>query len=167
MKLNTTQKIWPRETAAKRAQSLRESGKTIVFTNGCFDILHAGHVQYLNEAAALGHYFILGLNTDASVQRLDKSPSRPLQSQESRSLVVASLGFVDAVVLFDEDTPEALIREINPHILVKGADYQIEQIAGAPFVLSQGGSVKTIALREGFSTTAIEKKILRAHGLDS
>jgi rfaE bifunctional protein nucleotidyltransferase chain/domain len=166
MKLNTAQKLWPRESAIQRAKALRESGKTIVFTNGCFDILHAGHVQYLNEAAALGHFFIVGVNTDASVQRLDKSPARPLQSQESRAKVMASLGFVDAVVLFDEDTPEALIREINPHVLVKGADYSIDQIAGAPFVLSQGGKVKTIALLPGFSTTSIEKKILRAHGLD-
>jgi rfaE bifunctional protein nucleotidyltransferase chain/domain len=159
----TADKIWVRAEAAEKAEALRKAGKKIVFTNGCFDILHAGHVAYLQEAAALGDMLIVGLNTDNSVKRLEKSPARPLQSEFSRSRVMAALGCVAAVVLFDEDTPKALIEEIVPDVLVKGADYSPENIAGAEFVLNHGGKVQTIAFLPGFSTSAIEKKILEAH----
>jgi D-glycero-beta-D-manno-heptose 1-phosphate adenylyltransferase len=155
------QKIWSRDEAASRAAQLRAEGKRIVFTNGVFDILHAGHVSYLADAAALGDFLILGLNSDDSVRRLGKSPARPLQSEKSRALVIAALQSIGAVIIFDEDTPAALISEINPHVLVKGADYAVAQIAGADVVLANGGQVLTIPLLQGYSTTSIEQKILR------
>jgi rfaE bifunctional protein nucleotidyltransferase chain/domain len=107
---------------------------------------------------------VIGLNTDASVQRLDKSPARPIQSQESRAMVLASLESVSLVVLFDEDTPKELIEAINPNILVKGADYQIDQIVGGRHVIAIGGEVKTLEFLPGFSTSKIEQKILKSHG---
>lgn len=156
-------KIWDRQQAGQLAEAIRAGGKHIVFTNGVFDILHAGHVSYLTEAASLGDFLIVGVNSDASVKRLDKSPARPLQSEFSRAAVIAALSAVGAAVIFDEDTPRELITEIIPSVLVKGADYTIENIAGADFVLQQGGIVKTIPFLPGFSTTSIEKKILEAH----
>jgi rfaE bifunctional protein nucleotidyltransferase chain/domain len=136
----------------------------MVFTNGCFDILHAGHVHYLEAASQLGDGLLVALNTDESVHRLEKSPARPLQSSNSRSRVMAALGFVTGVVLFNEDTPKEIIEYITPHILVKGADYAIENIVGANWVLQHGGEVKTLEFVPGYSTTQIEKKILAAHG---
>ena len=156
-------KIWLRKDAADSAMRLRNEGKTIVFTNGCFDILHAGHVAYLQEAAKLADILVVGLNSDSSVKRLEKSPARPLQNEYSRSHVMAALECVGAVVLFDEDTPAQLIEEIEPNVFVKGADYTPESIAGAGFVLSKGGKVQTIAFLPGFSTSAIEQKILETH----
>jgi len=156
-------KIWPGAEVHKRAKAIHAEGKTIVFTNGCFDILHAGHIAYLQEAARLADVLIVGLNTDSSVKRLEKSPARPLQTEYSRARVMAALQCVGAVVLFDEDTPAELIEQIAPDVLVKGADYKPENIAGADFVLAHGGKVQTIAFLPGFSTTSIEKKILEAH----
>lgn len=156
-------KIWSRAEAATKAAALRQQGQKLVFTNGVFDILHAGHVQYLEDAAAMGDFLVLGLNTDASVQRLGKSPARPLQNEYSRSHVLAALACIGCVVLFDEDTPLELITEIKPDVLVKGADYSIENIAGADVVRSYGGTVSTIEFLPGYSTTAIEKKILEAN----
>lgn len=156
-----TRKIWNRVEAIAHCTELKSQGKSIVFTNGVFDILHAGHVSYLADAAALGDFLIVGMNTDSSVQRLGKSPARPLQSEESRSAVLASLAFVGAVILFDEDTPAQLISQLLPNVLVKGADYHPDQIAGAGAVLANGGKVQTIPLIEGYSTTAIEQKILK------
>lgn len=153
-------KIWSRKEAGQWASELRDKKKRIVFTNGVFDILHAGHVSYLTEAAALGDFLVVGINDDASAKRLGKSPARPLQSEISRSAVVAALESVGAVVLFSEDTPYELISEILPDVLVKGADYSIDKIAGADIVMARGGTVKTIEFLPGFSTTAIEKKIL-------
>jgi len=118
----------------------------------------------LEEARMLGNQLLVGLNTDASVQRLDKSPARPIQSQESRAMVLASLESVSLVVLFDQDTPKELIEAINPNILVKGADYQIDQIVGGSHVISSGGEVKTLEFLPGFSTSKIEQKILKSHG---
>lgn len=132
--------------------------KKIVFTNGCFDLLHLGHIDYLAQAASLGNKLIIGLNTDASVSRI-KGPARPITDQQSRASLIAALFFVDAVVFFDEPTPSDLILAIKPDILVKGADYTVDQIVGADTVLSNGGEVKTIPLIKGYSTTAIEKKI--------
>jgi rfaE bifunctional protein nucleotidyltransferase chain/domain len=161
----TDQKIWTWDQAKEQIAQFRTAGKKMVFTNGCFDILHAGHVHYLEAASQLGDGLLVALNTDESVQRLEKSPARPLQSSNSRSRVMAALGFVTGVVLFNEDTPKEIIEYITPHILVKGADYAIENIVGADWILQHGGEVKTLEFVKGYSTTQIEKKILTAHGL--
>lgn len=136
----------------------KATGDTIVFTNGCFDILHLGHVDYLEKARQLGNKLVVGLNTDASVCRL-KGPERPLQDEMSRARVMASLLFIDAVILFGEDTPYELITAVNPDILVKGDDYAIEDIVGHDIVQKNGGTVKTISLVKGYSTTRIVDKI--------
>jgi rfaE bifunctional protein nucleotidyltransferase chain/domain len=133
-------------------------GKRVVFTNGCFDLLHLGHIDYLSKAADMGDKLVIGLNSDASASEL-KGPGRPITDQLSRSLMLASFSFVDAVVIFDEPTPLHLIELVRPDILVKGADYSIEQIVGADLVLQYGGEVKTIEYLSGYSTTLIEKKI--------
>ena len=164
-KTNSANKIWDSSSIESKISLVKSQGKKIVFTNGCFDILHAGHVKYLEEASQLGDFFIVALNTDTSVQRLDKSPARPLQSEFSRTHVMASLGFVDAVVLFNEDTPKEIIEILTPDILVKGADYNIENIVGADWVIEHGGTVKTIEFLPGFSTSAIERKIIETHQL--
>lgn len=161
--MNTDLKIWKREEAAQRAAAIKAEGKRIVFTNGCFDILHAGHVTYLQEAAALGDFLVVGVNSDDSVKRLDKSPARPLQNEFSRSTVMAALQCVGAVIVFDEDTPLELIQAVKPDVLVKGADYNLEDIVGAKEVLSAGGEVKTLEFLPGYSTSSIEKKILEAN----
>ena len=132
---------------------------SIVFTNGCFDLLHLGHVSYLAQASALGNRLIVGLNSDASVQTLEKGALRPLQNQESRALIMASLAVVDLVVIFNEHTPLQLIELIKPDVLVKGGDWQPESIVGYQEVKARGGQVLSIPLEEGYSTSAIEKKI--------
>ncbi|MFZ4548273.1 MAG: D-glycero-beta-D-manno-heptose 1-phosphate adenylyltransferase [Bacteroidales bacterium] len=134
-------------------------GKKIVFTNGCFDILHLGHIDYLSKAADLGDMLIIGLNSDLSVSSI-KGKNRPLQDEISRATVLASLGFVDAVVLFGEDTPYDLINTVQPDILVKGADYKPEEIVGYDIVKKKGGEIATLSFLVGYSTTAIEKRIL-------
>ena len=139
----------------------REENQKIVFTNGCFDLLHLGHVDYLAKAKDLGDRLIIGVNTDSSVKRL-KGKNRPLQDENSRLHILAALHSVDAVVLFDEDTPYELIKKIQPDILVKGADYKIENIVGYDIVTSRGGSVQTIEFIEGYSTTKIEQRILNS-----
>lgn len=159
----TKHKIWTWDEAKSHISQFRAEGKKMVFTNGCFDILHAGHVHYLEAAAELGDGLLVALNTDESVQRLEKSPARPLQSETSRSHVMAALGFVTGVVLFNQDTPKEIIEYITPQILIKGADYSIENIVGADWVLQHGGEVKTLDFLPGYSTTQIEKKILAAH----
>lgn len=131
----------------------------VVFTNGCFDILHRGHVEYLAQAADLGDRLVIGVNTDASVKRQGKGPSRPLQDEQARSTILASLDVVDAVILFDEDTPLKLISALLPDVLVKGGDYAIEDIVGYSEVMANGGEVRTIPLVKGYSTTSIEEKI--------
>ena len=137
----------------------RFKGKKIVFSNGCFDILHRGHVDYLSKAADLGDVLIIGINTDASVHRL-KGTTRPINDEQSRALIVAALNFVTAVVLFDEDTPYELIKKVQPDILVKGNDYLPEEIVGYDVLKAKGGEVVTIPLVKGYSTTSIEHKIL-------
>lgn len=132
--------------------------KKIVFTNGVFDILHEGHIASLSEAALYGHILIVGINSDASVKRL-KGESRPVNNEGSRTLLMASLVMVDAVILFEEDTPQNLITSILPDVLVKGGDYTIEQIVGAPEVIANGGEVKIVPILEGFSTTAIIERM--------
>lgn len=130
----------------------------VVFSNGCFDILHRGHIEYLSKAADLGNILIVGLNTDDSVKRI-KGVNRPIQDQNTRALTLASLQFINHVVLFDEDTPINLIKIIKPSILVKGADYKIKDIVGADIVLKNGGRVETIELTEGYTTSNIIKKL--------
>jgi D-glycero-beta-D-manno-heptose 1-phosphate adenylyltransferase len=137
----------------------RFKGYKVVFTNGCFDILHLGHIDYLAKAKELGHILVVGLNTDESV-RLIKGNNRPIQDEISRAMILASLSFVDAVVFFGEATPYELISTIQPDILVKGADYKPEEIVGYDIVTGKGGEISTIEYLEGYSTTAIEKKIL-------
>lgn len=161
MKNSTQTKIWPTDLLDQKVNEVKSAGKSIVFTNGVFDILHAGHVHYLEQTAQLGDFFIVALNSDESVQRLDKSPARPLQSEQSRAAVMASLGCVDAVVIFSEDTPKEIIEQITPNVLVKGGDYQLHQIAGADWVKQHGGTVTTIEFLPGFSTTQIEQKIIQ------
>ena len=135
-----------------------EAGEKVVFTNGCFDILHRGHVDYLNKAADLGTRLIVAVNSDSSVTTI-KSPSRPIQDQVSRSEIIASLGCVDAVIIFNEDTPYELLKEIVPDILVKGADYKPEEIVGYDIITQNGGKVLTLDFLPGYSTSLIEKKI--------
>lgn len=139
-------------------EDCRRSGKKIVFSNGCFDILHRGHVEYLSKAAAKGDVLIIGLNTDASVKRL-KGPTRPVNDENARAFVLAALEFVSAVTLFDEDTPYQLINKVQPDVLVKGSDYKPENIVGYDIVMAKGGRVETIDLVEGFSTTKTIEKI--------
>jgi len=152
-------KILTRDAITKRANIWRMFNKKIVFTNGCFDILHQGHIDYLSKARDLGGALVIGLNSDGSVKRLNKSPERPINKEQSRALVLAALVLVDAVVLFDEDTPYDLIKAIQPDILVKGADYKAEDIIGYDIVKAHGGEVATIELTEGFSTTELIKRI--------
>jgi D-beta-D-heptose 7-phosphate kinase/D-beta-D-heptose 1-phosphate adenosyltransferase len=142
----------------KQAVRWRLQDKKIVFTNGVFDILHEGHIASLSEAASYGDILVVGLNSDASVRRL-KGPDRPVNREESRALLLASLVMTDVIVLFEEDTPRELITSLMPDILVKGGDYSIEQIAGAREVLAAGGEVKIAAIIEGISTTGLIEKM--------
>lgn len=137
----------------------RHNNESIVFTNGCFDLVHLGHVDYLEKARNLGSKLIVGLNTDLSVSS-NKGENRPITDQISRSRVLASMAFVDAVILFDSETPLDLICQIVPNILVKGNDYTIKTIVGADFVIEKGGKVETIELVQGYSTTKIINKII-------
>lgn len=135
-------------------QGLRGLYQKVVFTNGCFDVLHRGHVTYLAQARDLGDCLVVGLNTDASVKRL-KGESRPINCDNDRAFVLAALSSIDYIVLFEEDTPKNLIEQIKPDILVKGGDYQIDNIVGADFVLKNGGQVLTIPFVDGYSSTKI------------
>jgi D-beta-D-heptose 7-phosphate kinase / D-beta-D-heptose 1-phosphate adenosyltransferase len=151
-------KLLPRDTLVRECETLRRAGKKIAFTNGCFDILHAGHVQYLAEARAQADLLIVALNSDTSVQAL-KGPTRPYNPQAARAEVLAGLAAVDFVTIFEECTPEELIRLVRPDVLVKGADYRKEQIVGAEFVESYGGRVHLAALKPGYSTTTLGQVI--------
>lgn len=146
------------EEAKRTSFRWRYLENTVVFTNGCFDLLHRGHLEYLMACKDLGDRLIIGLNSDSSVKKL-KGSNRPVNSQADRAQALASLMFVDAVVLFDEDTPEALIKTLNPHKLVKGGDYAVEEIAGFDWVKSNGGEVQTIPFVEGYSSTELIQKI--------
>jgi rfaE bifunctional protein nucleotidyltransferase chain/domain len=133
----------------------------VVFTNGVFDILHRGHVAYLARARAEGDVLVVGVNTDASVRRLGKGPDRPVNGERDRAFVLAGLECVDAVVLFDEDTPLALIRALHPDVLAKGADYALDAIVGADVVIAAGGRVVRVPLEDGYSTTATIERLQR------
>lgn len=140
----------------------KQEGDTVVFTNGCFDLVHRGHIDSLARAAEFGTRLVVGLNSDTSVKFL-KGKNRPLIDQHSRAILLASLMMVDAVVIFDEESPYDLIKSIRPHVLVKGSDYQVEEIAGYDIVLSDGGRVERIELTHGFSTSALIDKIKKQY----
>lgn len=151
-------KILDKETLQRKCNMWRAAGKKIVFTNGCFDILHHGHLQLIAQAANLGNILIVGLNTDNSVKQL-KGEQRPVTHQQDRLFQMASLLCVDAVCLFDDPTPLSLIETIRPNVLVKGGDYTIDNIVGADFVTANGGMVHTIPFVEGYSTSSIISNI--------
>jgi rfaE bifunctional protein nucleotidyltransferase chain/domain len=151
--------ILERTQAAEQCESWRDEGSRLVFTNGVFDILHLGHVEYLAEAAALGERLIVGVNEDDSARSLEKGAGRPLNPAADRMAVLAALGCVDLVVPFEEETPLALVGLLRPDILVKGGDYTLDQIVGADEVRKAGGSVQTIPLREGYSSTTLIKRL--------
>lgn len=159
--MNSSEKIYSNlADLLKKVEIWKFNNQKVVFTNGCFDILHLGHIDYLEKAASLGKKLIIGVNTDASVKTLDKGKERPINDEYARMRVLAALGFVDAVILFSEPTPLQLIETLLPSILVKGDDYSVENIVGADVVLKNGGEVKTIELVEGYSTTKIVNSIL-------
>ena len=138
--------------------SLRVDGKKIVFTNGCFDIIHVGHIRYLSKAKELGDILIVGLNSDKSVKKL-KGDNRPINSFEDRAILLSSLRFVDSVIMFKEQTPDNLIKQIVPDILVKGGDYKLEDIVGYQTVIENGGQVKTLSFYDGYSSSNYINKI--------
>ncbi|WP_442588304.1 D-glycero-beta-D-manno-heptose 1-phosphate adenylyltransferase [Pedobacter sp. AW31-3R] len=146
------------DTLTENVKGWKSEGKKVVFTNGCFDLLHAGHITYLSEAASLGDVLVIGLNSDDSVKRL-KGEERPINNETTRSALLASMFFIDAVVLFPEDTPLELIKTVLPDILVKGGDYEIENIVGAKETLANGGEVKVLTFLPGYSSTAVIEKI--------
>ena len=153
---NIEQKIVSRDFFVENAVKLHR--QKIVFTNGCFDVLHFGHVHYLMEAKALGDILVVGLNSDDSVRRL-KDPSRPINGEKERAFVLAALSCIDYVVVFEEDTPKKLIETVRPDVLVKGGDYALDQIVGADFVTRNGGTVTTLPFVEGFSSTRIIEQL--------
>jgi D-beta-D-heptose 7-phosphate kinase / D-beta-D-heptose 1-phosphate adenosyltransferase len=156
-------KILTREDLVARAATWRMAGKRIVFTNGCFDLLHAGHLSLLSQAAKLGDVLVLAINSDASVRRL-KGPERPLVPQEDRAAVLAALGFVDAVTIFDEDTPLEVLQSLRPNVLVKGGDYKLEDVVGRELIEAAGGRVMLVPLTPEKSTTALVERIRGTKG---
>lgn len=154
-------KIVDLDNALKIVSDLRSKGKKVVFTNGCFDILHMGHIRYLCEAKSLGDFLIVGLNSDNSVKRI-KGSFRPIQDERSRAELLASIGFIDMVILFEEDTPIQLITRLRPDVLVKGGDWDIKDIVGAKEVLEAGGRVEVIRYLPNYSTSSIVERILRS-----
>lgn len=156
-------KIYPLDALVSARSKWRKEGKKVVFTNGCFDLIHPGHVLYMESAKSLGQKLVVAINSDDSVRRL-KGPQRPIQNHTARMTVMAALESVDAVVCFEDDTPLALIEALLPDILVKGGDWSIDQIVGADVVLENGGEVKSLQFEDGFSTTSIVEKIANHEG---
>jgi rfaE bifunctional protein nucleotidyltransferase chain/domain len=157
-------KILTKTTLQRRLSALRGSGRTIVFTNGCFDILHVGHVRFLKRARRLGDTLVVGLNRDRSVRRLGKGSNRPVHRQEDRAEVLASLEMVDFVTIFNEDTPLKLIAAIRPEVLVKGGDWSVERIVGADLVRARGGKVRSLPFVAGYSTSRTLQKMSKQEG---
>lgn len=153
-------KIKSQAALAKTLAAMRSKGKKIVFTNGCFDILHVGHVEYLQKARSLGSALVIGLNSDASVKKI-KGEDRPLNKEIDRAKVLAALSSVDYVTIFSEPTPEKLIKQLKPDILAKGGDWKIKDIIGGDFVISRGGRVVSIPFVKGYSTTSLIKRMSR------
>jgi D-beta-D-heptose 7-phosphate kinase/D-beta-D-heptose 1-phosphate adenosyltransferase len=149
-----------RDSLGAQVRDWQAAGEKVVFTNGCFDLLHYGHLVYLAEARGLGDRLVIGLNSDASVRRL-KGAERPIWPEECRLFQLASLACVDAVVLFEEDTPLELLQVLQPDVLVKGGDYQLDQIVGADLVLGRGGQVQSLSFVEGYSSSGLIEKIRR------
>ena len=154
------EKIVSQNQALKELKTWREKNKKIVFTNGCFDIIHPGHIDYLSQARDLGDILVLGLNTDQSVRRLNKGSNRPINDERTRAYVLAGLASVDLIVFFDEETPYNLIKLLQPNVLVKGNDYEVEKIIGFDILKENGGEVITISFLEGYSTSSLIKKII-------
>ncbi len=152
-------KVLSKQELQLKLDEWQRGNKKIVFTNGVFDLLHLGHVDYLSKAKDSGDILIVGINSDISASHLGKGNNRPITDEVSRSTIIAALQFVDAVVLFDEDTPLQLIKIIQPDILVKGSDYLLQDIVGYEVVMAKGGIIKTIDFLPGYSTTAIENRI--------
>lgn len=157
--MSSSTKICSLDQLVQLRNDWKKQGLKVVFTNGCFDILHLGHVEYLEKARELGDKLIIGLNSDASVQGL-KGPNRPINNEYARGRLLAALGFVDAVTIFSEDTPRNLIEGLLPDVLVKGGDYRLDEIVGADAVNANGGLVTTINIVEGYSTTKLIQQIL-------
>jgi len=153
------EKIKPREALARTLENARRDGRRVVFTNGCFDLLHVGHVRLLEAARALGDILVVGINSDASVRRLDKGSERPLVGEAQRAEVVGALACVDYVTIFDEDTPIETILALKPQVHVKGGDYDAETIPETPAVRSVGGVVRILPLIPGFSTTRLVERL--------
>ena len=154
------EKVVSKDQALKSVKAWREKNKKIVFTNGCFDIIHPGHIDYLSQARDLGDILVLGLNTDQSVRRLNKGSNRPINDERTRAYVLAGLASVDLIVFFDEETPYNLIKLLQPNVLVKGKDYEVEKIIGFDILKENGGEVITIPFLEGYSTSSLIKKII-------
>jgi len=154
-------KVVDRATAVARVTEARRAGKRVVFTNGCFDLLHVGHVRYLADARAAGDLLVVGVNADASVRRLAKGAERPVVPQAARAEVLAALAAVDLVTVFEEDTPAEIIAAIVPDVLVKGADWAPDQVVGREVVEANGGRVLLVPVVEGFSTTALVERLRR------
>ena len=154
------EKVASQDQALKNLKAWREKNKKIVFTNGCFDIIHPGHIDYLSQARDLGDILVLGLNTDQSVRRLNKGSNRPINDERTRAYVLAGLASVDLIVFFDEETPYNLIKLLQPNVLVKGNDYEVEKIIGFDILKENGGEVITIPFLEGYSTSSLIKKII-------
>lgn len=152
------QKIVSLSQAKVITEEWKTSGESFVFTNGCFDIVHLGHLDYLEKASQLADHLVLGINSDLSISKI-KGEDRPIINEASRTRLMAALFFVDLVIVFGDDTPQHLIETLTPNILVKGNDYSIDQIVGADHVIQHGGDVKTIELVDGYSTSAIVQKI--------
>ncbi len=167
---NIQQKVLTNEFLLQKVKLWKTENQKLVFTNGCFDILHRGHVEYLAQAADFGDQLIVAINSDSSVKKLNKGKDRPLQDENSRALIIASLSFVAAVIIFEEDTPLNLIKAIMPDVLIKGGDYDAsifdnthkKYIVGSDIVKANGGKVEVIQLVEGYSTSKIEEKIRKA-----
>lgn len=153
-----SQKIYDRETIIRRVVQWKALGRTVAFTNGVFDIIHQGHIYSLTRAAAEADHLVVGINSDNSVKRL-KGEKRPVNSQDSRAMVMASLVMADGVCIFEEDTPLELIKDIMPDVIIKGGDYTVDQVAGAKEVIAAGGRVVINPILEGFSTTGIIDRI--------
>jgi rfaE bifunctional protein nucleotidyltransferase chain/domain len=160
---SSEKKIHTLDTLLPALEKQRQAGRTIVFTNGCFDLLHAGHIEVLEEARSLGDFLVVAMNTDASVSRI-KGPLRPIVPEGRRARVMAALEAVDAVILFDEPTPLELIVSTKPDVLVKGGDWDVSSIVGAPFILERGGEVLSIPLIPDSSTTGLVEMIIKKYG---
>ncbi len=155
--MSTAEKVLSRDAALRKRRAWKKAGRRVVFTNGVFDLLHPGHVELLEKARSLGDALIVGVNRDASVRRLGKGPERPINKEADRARVLAGLASVDAVTLFGEDTPSELLSELKPEILVKGADYKPDEVAGR----EHAGKVVLISLTQGYSTTKVVKRLSR------